>query len=50
MDLKNDVIVIKGTKTKYDRYIPIPKPLKGLLGNIEKKGDVYMYLIIKGVK
>ena len=32
VDLKNDVIAIKGTKTKYDRYIPISKPLKELLG------------------
>ena len=46
VDLQNDVIAIKGTKTKYDRYIPISKPLKELLGAIEKKDDVYMYLII----
>ena len=34
VDLQNDVIAIKGTKTKYDRYIPISKPLKMLLGGI----------------
>ena len=32
--MQNDVIAIKGTKTKYDRYIPISKPLKMLLGDI----------------
>ena len=36
VDLQNDVIAIKGTKTKYDRYIPISKPLKELLSGIEK--------------
>ena len=39
VDLKNDVIAVKGTKTKYDRYIPISKPLKELLSRIEKKDD-----------
>ncbi len=39
VDLKNDVIAVKGTKTKYDRYIPISKPLKELLRAIEKKDD-----------
>jgi integrase len=39
VDLQNDVIAIKGTKTKYDRYIPISKPLKELLKGIEKKQD-----------
>ncbi len=39
VDLQNDVIAIKGTKTKYDRYIPISKPLKKLLGNIDKKSE-----------
>ncbi len=38
-DLKNDVIAIKGTKTKYDRYIPISKPLKELLRQVEKNQD-----------
>ena len=35
--MQNDIIAIKGTKTKYDRYVPISKPLKALLGGIEKK-------------
>ena len=39
VDLQNDVIAIKGTKTKYDRYIPISKPLKVLLSGIEKNQD-----------
>ena len=39
VDLQNDVIAIKGTKTKYDRYIPISKPLKELLRAIEKNQD-----------
>ncbi len=37
VDLQNNVIAIKGTKTKYDRYIPISKPLKELLSGIEKE-------------
>ena len=37
VDLQNDIIAIKGTKTKYDRYVPISKPLKELLGGIEKE-------------
>ncbi len=40
VDLQNDVIAIKGTKTKYDRYVPISKPLKELLSRIEKVQDV----------
>ncbi len=39
VDLQNDVIAIKATKTKYDRYIPVSKPLKELLNGIEKKDD-----------
>ncbi|MCL4497759.1 MAG: site-specific integrase [Deltaproteobacteria bacterium] len=39
VDLKNDVIAIKGTKTKYDRYIPVSKPLKVLLGGIDIKSE-----------
>ena len=43
-DLQNDVIAIKGTKTKYDRYVPISKPLKELLKTIEKKdGCLYVF-------
>jgi integrase len=39
VDLKNNIISIKGTKTKTDRHIPISKPLKELLINIEKKSE-----------
>ena len=46
VDLQNDVIAIKGTKTKYDRYIPISKPLKALLSGIEKHQD-YLYVFNK---
>ncbi|MHB1697511.1 MAG: tyrosine-type recombinase/integrase [bacterium] len=38
-DLRNGVIAIKGTKTKYDRHVPISKPVKELLNNIERKSD-----------
>ena len=50
VDLKNDVIAIKGTKTKYDRYIPISKPLKSILGGIEKKDDCLYVFNINGAK
>ena len=44
VDLQNDVIAIKGTKTKHDRYIPISKPLKDLLSRIEKVQDcLYLF-------
>ena len=43
VDLQNDVIAIKGTKTKYDRYIPVSKPLKELLTAIEKKDGLYVF-------
>ena len=39
VDMQNGIIAIKGTKTKYDRYIPISKPLKELLSGIEKNQD-----------
>ena len=46
VDLQNDVIAIKGTKTKYDRYIPISKPLKELLSGINKiQGCLYVFNI-----
>ncbi|MHB8282540.1 MAG: tyrosine-type recombinase/integrase [bacterium] len=35
VDLQNNVIAIKGTKTKYDRYIPIHTQLKELLSDIK---------------
>ena len=43
VDLQNDVIAIKGTKTKYDRYIPISRPLKELLNGIEKNQGLYVF-------
>ena len=50
VDLKNDVIAIKGTKTKYDRYIPVSKPLKELLSGIEKIQDCLYVFNINGAK
>ncbi len=47
VDLKNDVIAIKGTKTKYDRYIPVSKPLKELLNGIDRKSE-YVFTGING--
>ena len=42
VDLKNDVIAIKGTKTKYDRYIPISGALKKVLEGIKRK-SIYVF-------
>ncbi|MHB1680312.1 MAG: tyrosine-type recombinase/integrase [bacterium] len=39
VDLKNNVIAIKGTKTKFNRHIPIHNHLKELLSDIEKNND-----------
>ncbi len=50
VDLKNGVIAIKGTKTKFDRYIPISKPLKELLNGIEKNQDCLYVFNYKGSK
>ena len=50
VDLKNDVIAIKGTKTKYDRYIPISKALKELLSGIKRKQDCLYVFNNKGAK
>ena len=50
VDLQNDVIAIKGTKTKYDRYIPISKPLKELLSRVEKNQDCLYVFNLHGVK
>ena len=36
VDLKNGVIAIKATKTRYDRHIPISAPLEAVLNGIEK--------------
>jgi integrase len=50
VDMQNNVIAIKGTKTKYDRYIPISKPLKALLSGIEKNQDCLYVFQRNGVK
>ena len=44
VDLQNEVIAIKGTKTKYDRYIPISNVLKKVLEEINRQSDyVFCY-------
>jgi integrase len=50
VDMQNDVIAIKGTKTKYDRYIPISKPLKMLLSGINKIQDCLYVFNKNGAK
>ena len=50
VDLQNDVIAIKGTKTKYDRYIPVSKPLKAILDGVEKKDDCLYVFNNNGAK
>ena len=50
VDMQNDVIAIKGTKTKYDRYIPISKPLKELLSHINKIQDCLYVFNKNGAK
>jgi integrase len=50
VDLSNDVIAIKGTKTKYDRYIPVSRPLKELLKGIEKRQDCLYVFNKNGAK
>ncbi|MHB1664797.1 MAG: tyrosine-type recombinase/integrase [bacterium] len=47
VDLQNNVIVIKGTKTKYDRYIPNHTQLKELLRKIENHQDCFYMSLIK---
>ncbi len=39
VDIKNGMIAIKGTKTKYDRHIPISNALRSILSHIEKNQD-----------
>lgn len=50
VDLKNDVIAIKGTKTKHDRYIPISKPLKALLSDVKKESGWFNMCLIMSAK
>ena len=50
VDLKTGVIAIKETKTKYDRYIPISKPLRELLSGITKNQDCKYVFNYKAAK
>ncbi len=50
VDLKNDVIAIKGTKTKYDRYIPISEALNRVLEGIERNQDSFYVFNNNGAK
>ena len=50
VDMQNDVIAVKGTKTKYDRYIPISKPLKELLKAVERNQDCLYVFNKNGAK
>ena len=50
VDLQNNVIGIKGTKTKYNRYSPIHSQLKDLLIGIEKKDGCDYVFNINGKK
>ena len=43
VDLKNGVIAVKGTKTKYDRYVPISEALRGVLEGIKKNQGLYVF-------
>ena len=44
VDLDNDFIAIKATKTRHDRYIPVSAPLKELLDAVEKvDGCLYVF-------
>ena len=49
VDLNNNVIAIKATKTKYDRYIPISKTVNELLNDIKKNSD-YVFCDRNGKK
>ncbi|MHB1695279.1 MAG: tyrosine-type recombinase/integrase [bacterium] len=44
VDLQNGIIAIKGTKTKYDRHIPISDALRSILGGIERnQNSLYVF-------
>ncbi len=45
MDLSNNVIAIKGTKTNYDRYIPIHSKLQELLFGLYSDSREYVFNI-----
>lgn len=44
VDLKNDIIAIKGTKTKTDRFIPISEALKEIILNIERTENEFVFV------
>ena len=50
VDLKNGVIAIKATKTRYDRHIPISVPLEAVLTDIERNQDCLYVFNINGAK
>ena len=50
VDLKNGVIAIKATKTRYDRHIPISAPLEAVLTGIERNQDCPYVFNRNGVK
>jgi integrase len=50
VDLKNGVIAIKATKTRYDRRIPISAPLEAVLTGIERNQDCPYVFNRNGVK
>jgi integrase len=50
VDLQNGIIAIKGTKTKFDRRIPISDALKAILAGINKKQDSLYVFEINGTK
>ena len=50
MDFKHGIIAIKGTKTKYDRYMPINHKVKAVLMGIERKAGCSYIFHNKGVR
>ena len=50
VDIENEIIGIKGTKTKNDRYIPMSDVLKSLLRGIERNQDSLYVFNNKGAK
>ncbi len=50
VDLKNGVIAIKATKTRYDRHIPISAPLEAVLTGIERNQDCLYVFNRNGAK
>ena len=50
VDLQNSLIAVKGTKTKYDRYIPISNVLKELLIGIKRERECLYVFNRNGAK